>query len=94
MYNYAKVETYVKENNINKSLINISYILTSIKFNDAVAEIVLGISDIETKEEKLNIFVPKRETGSFLDYIDEYDKYEEENAQNSLEDNSLGKENE
>lgn len=93
MYNYAKVETYVKEKNINKSLVNISYILTSIKFNDAVTEIVLGISDIETKEEKLNIFVPKRETGSFLDYIDEYDKYEE-GTQNALEENSLGKENE
>jgi hypothetical protein len=64
MYNYAKIETYVKESDINNTLINLSYILTSIKFNDAVTEIVLGVSDLETKEEKLNIFVPKRETGT------------------------------
>jgi hypothetical protein len=93
MYNYAKIETYVKENDINESLINISYILTSIKFNDAVTKIVLGVSDIETLEEKLNIFVPKRESGTFLDYIEEYDKYEE-GTQTDLEENTLGKENE
>lgn len=67
MYNYAKIESYVKETDIDEAVLNASYILSSLKFNDILAETKLGAFDDAKKEENLNIFVPKREEGTFLD---------------------------
>ena len=71
MYNYAKIEAYVDENNIDKTILNSGYILSSLKFNDLLAETKLGTTEETKNEEKLNIFVPKREEGSFLDSLDQ-----------------------
>lgn len=67
MYNYAKIEAYVNEKNIDHTVLNTSYILSSLKFNDILAETKLGNFKDLKKEENLNIFVPKREEGTFLD---------------------------
>lgn len=91
MYNYAKVETFVRKENIETTIVDIVYILSSVKFNDVLTELILGIKDADMKEERLNIFVPKREEGSFLDFIEKYGNYEEETNNNS--ENILGKEN-
>ena len=77
MYNYAKIEAYVDKNNIEETLINMSYILSSIKYNYNVIKIMFDEDLLDYKEEKFNIFEPKRKEGNFLDYINEYDIYEE-----------------
>ncbi len=67
MYNYSKIEAYVKESYVDETVLNASYILSSIKFNNILAETKLGNFESIKKEENLNIFVPKREEGTFLD---------------------------
>lgn len=67
MYNYAKLEAYVNEKNINNTVLNASYILSSLKFNEILAESKFGSFKDLNKEENLNIFIPKREEGTFLD---------------------------
>ncbi|MDD2625746.1 MAG: hypothetical protein PHR55_03205 [Bacilli bacterium] len=84
MYNYAKIEVYVKENNIEKALLDSGYILSSLKFNNILAEEKLGNTYDSKNEEKLNIFVPKREEGTFLDSLED----SEENTEEETEDNN------
>lgn len=67
MYNYAKLEAYVNEKNINNTVLNASYILSSLKFNEILAESKFGSFKDLNKEENLNVFIPKREEGTFLD---------------------------
>jgi len=83
MYNYSKIEAYVKEANIDEAVLNSSYILSSIKINDILMKSNLKSFEDKKKEEYLNIFVPKREEGTFLepeiiDEIEEAGKESEE----------------
>lgn len=86
-YNYAKIETKVSENNIKQTLINISYILNSLQFNDKVIGYKIDSDDDTLKEETFDFYTPRSE-GNFIDYISQYDDYKEE----TKEDNNLGKE--
>ena len=79
MYNYAKIETYVSENELNDTMINLSYILSSIDFNDSLLKKIEDEGNYNSKEEVYNIFETKEKDGNFLEYIEEYDKYEETN---------------
>ena len=81
MFNYAKMEAYVKKSEINDTVINMSYILSSIKYNDDIIETLLGKSKYKLSEdETYNIFNTKKEVKSskFLDYVNEYDNYDGE----------------
>ena len=81
MYNYAKIESYVKKEDINDTVINMSYILSSVKYNDDIIEILLGESKYDlSNDETYNIFDTKKEdfTNNFLDYVNEYDNYDGE----------------
>lgn len=84
-YNYSKIETYVKYEDINLTLVNICNILNSIKFNDSVIEQKIGLTDTNLKVEKFDFYTPRKE-GNFIDYINKYDEYEEVNE------NSIGNE--
>lgn len=77
MYNYAKVEAYVSKYELVDSVSTISYILSSIKYNDNVIESMLGESKYDLGDnETYNIFETKKKTdGNFLDYVNEYDNY-------------------
>lgn len=75
MYNYAKMEAYVDEDQVTDTVINMCYILSSVKFNDQVLSTLVGENVLDYEEENFSILKPKRETGSFLDYIEEYDVY-------------------
>lgn len=66
MYNYGKIEAYVNEDDIEKTLIDSGYILSSLKFNDLLAKTKFGTVDDSNNEEKLNIFVPRKEEEFFL----------------------------
>jgi major membrane immunogen (membrane-anchored lipoprotein) len=78
MYNYAKIEALVKEEDIKETIINFSYILGSIKYNDDIIQTMFNNDMLDYDEEYFDIFEPKRREGNFLDYINEYDYYEEE----------------
>ncbi|MEG2351059.1 MAG: hypothetical protein RSB54_00050 [Bacilli bacterium] len=77
MYNYAKIETYVNKKELNDTIRNLSYILTSVKFNESLLNKIYEEGNFNSKEEVYNIFETKEKEGNFLDYINEYDKYEE-----------------
>lgn len=77
MYNYAKVEAMVKKHEINKTLIDISYILSNIKFNDKILSTLIGEDILDFDEERFDIFKPTRKEGNFLKIIEEYDNIEE-----------------
>lgn len=74
-YNYAKMEAVVKENEINETLLDMSYILSSIQYNDMVIESIVGENVLDFKEEKYTVEKPKENENTFLDYVNTYDKY-------------------
>lgn len=78
IYNYAKIETYVDEKDINTAMEDISYILSSVKFNDSLLNKMYEAGSFDSKEESYKLFDNKEKDGNFLEYIKEYDKYEEE----------------
>lgn len=74
MYNYSKIEAYVKENDINKTVTVMAYILNSIDFNDAVLESLIGDGALNYNEETFNIFKSNgNDNDDFLDIIEQYD---------------------
>lgn len=77
MYNYAKVEAYVYKQELVDSISSISYILSSIKYNDNIIENILGKNKYDLSgNETYNIFEAKKKTAdNFLDYVNEYDNY-------------------
>ncbi len=77
MYYYMKIETYVKEENLEEACINISTILSSIHYNNKVLDTIVGENILDYKEENYNIFKTKKNTTDFLDYVKEFDTIEE-----------------
>lgn len=65
MYNYAKIEALTTKEKINDIVLNASYILSTIKFNDNVIKIMLD-EDFLASEEVYDIFNTKKETDDFL----------------------------
>ncbi len=68
MYHYAKIEAYVEEEDLKKTITQMAYVLNSVQYQDAVLATLVGNQVLDYNEEKFNIFKPKREEGSFLDY--------------------------
>lgn len=85
-YNYAKLEAKIKEENLEEGIVNMFYILSTLKFNDEVLNTLVGENILDYQEESLDIFESKRENGDFLDYIEEYNKYEESTSDNKGKD--------
>ena len=73
-YNYAKIETYTES--LKQTLSDISYVLSSIKFNDSLLKKMYESGDLSSKEEVYKLFENKGKEGNFLEYIKEYDKYD------------------
>ena len=80
-YNYAKIEVLVDEKDIKESVTNISYILSSVKFNKSVIKNMIDEDVLNFKEKKYEIEKPKKEVESknILDYAKEYDNYKDVN---------------
>lgn len=70
MYNYAKIEALVDEDKINDVVLNASYILSTVKFNDNVIKLMLD-KEFLASEEKYDIFTSKKQSGDFLKLEDE-----------------------
>ena len=77
MYNYTKIESYVKKEDFSSALINMSSILSSIKYNEKVIEGHVGNEKMTTQEERFNIFDSNIENDNFLKYESEYGTYKE-----------------
>lgn len=80
VYNYSKIEAYVKLENLENALKNSLRILASIKYNDIILDTMIGEKTLSYEEEVYNFFESKREEGNFLDYIEEYDAYDKEDV--------------
>lgn len=58
VYNYAKIETIVAKEDINNAVLNCSYILSTIKFNNNVVKLMLDENYLINKEESYDLFKP------------------------------------
>ena len=80
VYNYSKIETYVKEQNLESAIRNSIKLLSSIEYNDVILDTMIGEKVLSYEEEVYNFFESKREDGNFLDYIEEYDVYDKDDV--------------
>lgn len=78
VYNYSKLEAFIKEENLEYAIINSIRILSSIEYNDIILDTLIGEKALDYKEEAYNFFESKREEGTFMDYIEEYDVYDKD----------------
>ena len=78
MYNYAKFEAFISKDKLKQSILNMSYILSSIQYNESVINTFVGENSLDYKEEEYDIFESKREESNFLEYVEKYDNYENE----------------
>ena len=85
MYNYSKIEAYVKKENLNDAIIEMSYILRSVKFNKPVLESLIGNNILSYKEENYSLF-DKKSSETFLDVVE---KYEDDAYKKAIEDETI-----
>lgn len=82
MYNYAKIEVLVDEEEIKEAVTNISYILSSLRYNRSVIRNLIDEDVLDFEEKAYEIEQPDRdesETKNILDYAEEYDNYNDVN---------------
>ena len=77
----SKVEAFVEEENLIKSIIDITYILNSITFNDSIIETIIGDNQFMKELEVFNIFEQKATDSKFMLFIEEYDRYDAEEGE-------------
>jgi hypothetical protein len=85
VYNYAKMEAYVSEDNLTDAINNMCCVLRTIKFNDKVLESLVGENVLSYKEEEFSLFKAKSST-NFLDVVS---KYETDDYNKDLEDEKI-----
>ena len=68
MYNYARIESIVDKGNINNVILNSSYILSTVKFNNNVIKIMLDEDYFKYKEEKFELFEREEVKENILEY--------------------------
>ncbi len=81
-YNYARIEALVSEEKINDVVLDLSYILSTIKFNDNIIELMLNEEYFTNKEEQFKEFTKdgleentEVEEKHFLEYKDDEEEY-------------------
>lgn len=77
MYNYSKIEAYIPKKDLNLSLLNMTYILSTMNYNDKVIETLIDEDKLDFKEEKIDIFESKSKKDNFLEALKKYDTYVE-----------------
>ena len=87
VFNCVKIEAYVSKEDLNDAVINISYILRSIKYNDKVLESLVGENVLDYKEVEYNLFKADSTKESFLDVVEreETDKYKKDIEDEKIE---------
>lgn len=80
-YNYAKIEVYTNKKDIKEVVSNCTYILNSMNFNDSLLKKMYEEGNLGSKEEVYYLFDKSNNNdGNFLEYVKEYDKYDEDNV--------------
>ncbi len=74
MLNYAKLEAYVKEKDLQDAIVAMSTILNSVKYNNKVLATLVGNNILHYREETFSILKPK---GSEVTNYDNYLKYDQ-----------------
>jgi len=72
MYNYAKIEGYINEEDLQYAMANSIYILASISYNDEILETLIGENILIYQEEQFNIFDTRQNDGNWLEYDKNY----------------------
>ena len=87
MFNYAKIEGYCNKYELIDTISSLAYVLTSINYNDNTIETLLGDKRFDLSDnETYNIFnAKKKQDSNFLNYVDEYDKYNGSDASTLIE---------
>ena len=67
VYNYASIEALVPKEDIENTVLNASYILSTIKYNRNIIKLSLS-DDFLKQEEKYEEFASKKDSTSFLKY--------------------------
>jgi hypothetical protein len=69
-YNYARIESLVEKKDIEEVVMNSSYILSTVKFNNNVIKLMLDENYFTNKNKKYNVFEKKNENknSKFLKY--------------------------
>ncbi len=72
VYNYAKIEALVSKKDIKTVVLNASYILSTVKFNDKVIELMLNEDYFTNKEETYDKFKKDESTSTdtFVQYVE------------------------
>lgn len=70
-YNYSIIEAITSKEDINKVVMNASYILSTIQFNDNIIKLSLDEDYFTNKEEQYNEFKKKQDEDHFLKNPDE-----------------------
>lgn len=72
VYNYAKIEAMVNKKDIESVVLNASYILSTVKFNDNVIELMLNEDYFTNKEETYDLFKKDEteKTDNFIQYVE------------------------
>lgn len=70
-YNYAEIQALVEKKDINEVVLKASYILSTVKFNHNIIELMLDDEYFTKKEEKYDIFETKEETDNYVKVVDE-----------------------
>lgn len=76
VYNYAKMEAVIPEENLKNAVYNIVKILSSIDYNDKIIDTLVGENALSYEESEFDLFGSTREEGYFMDYVEEYNDYE------------------
>lgn len=88
VYNYAKIKTYVPKERLSDSLINISYILSTMNYNNTIIDLLFSSESYQLNKEKFSLFDSTRENGKFSDYVIEFDKDIGDITEDITEDNT------
>lgn len=80
MFNYAKIEVIVKEENLKETLAYCTSILTSINYQDTVLKSLMEENSLKSSEIMYNIFETADTESSYLQIAEEYGQYEEDES--------------
>ncbi len=77
MYNYAKIEVIVEEDELKNSIANCATILNSIKYQDKVLANLMEENSLMASEISYNIFETAKTESGYLEIAEEYGQYQE-----------------